>query len=242
MKIIIKENSDLQAIEASNIIAQEIQKNPNLTICFATGNSPIKTYKKLIEKYENKEISFKNVTSFNLDEYVGLDPSNPCSYHYFMDEVLFNNIDILKENVHLPNGLGDITKNAKEYEKLIEQKGGIDLMILGIGTNAHIAFNEPGSLITDVTREVQLTESTIKSNQRYFKNYDEVPKTAISMGIGTILKAKKIILLADGQAKAQAVFDSINGQITSNVPGSFLQTHNDVTFILDQDASKLLNK
>ncbi|TDV22704.1 glucosamine-6-phosphate deaminase [Mycoplasmopsis mustelae] len=240
MKIIIKENAEQQALYASDMIAKEIKENPNLNICFATGNSPIKTYQLLIKKFQNNEISFAKVTSFNLDEYVGIKKSNPCSYHYFMHQQLFNHINIKKENINLPNGLGNITKNAIEYESLILAKGGIDLMILGIGVNGHIAFNEPGSKIDDITREVQLTHSTIETNKKYFTNKNAVPKNAISMGIGTILKAKKIILLADGINKADAILKAIKGKITSDVPASFLQTHKDVTFILDAQAAKLL--
>ncbi|MGZ9800585.1 glucosamine-6-phosphate deaminase [Mycoplasma sp. AC1221] len=240
MKVIIKENSDLQAKYAADLIADAIKSRPNLNICFATGNSPIKTYQLLIQKYQNKEISFKDVTTFNLDEYVGIDIKNPCSYHYFMFNTLFNYIDVDKSNINLPNGIGNIGLNAKKYEKLIAEKGGIDLMILGIGINGHIAFNEPGSKINDITREVILSESTINANKKYFNNIKLVPKTAISMGIGTILKAKKIILLADGDSKADAITKTINGPVCSDVPASFLQTHNDVTIILDSKAAKLL--
>ncbi|VEU59123.1 glucosamine-6-phosphate deaminase [Mesomycoplasma neurolyticum] len=240
MKIVIKNNANEIAEYVANIIKNEILSKEKINVCFATGNSPIKTYQKLIEMFKNKEISFKNVTTFNLDEYVGIEKSNKCSYHYFMFENLFNHVDVKKENIHLPNGLGDITKNAKNYERLIKDKGGIDLMILGIGTNGHIAFNEPGSLIDDRTREVKLTDSTIQSNKIYFENENDVPKTAISMGIGTILEAKKIILLANGSAKAKAIYETINGKITSDVPASFLQNHDDVSIIIDNDAAELL--
>ncbi|MEI2462187.1 glucosamine-6-phosphate deaminase [Mycoplasmopsis felis] len=240
MNIIIKDNDDLLADFAADLITSEIQKNPSIKICFATGNSPIKTYKKLIQKYQKNQISFENVVSLNLDEYVGIQPKNPCSYHYFMDQNLFNHINIKRENIHLPNGIGNIQQNAQNYENLIKEKGGIDLMILGIGTNGHIAFNEPGSLLTDRTKEVSLTESTIQSNKIYFNSINDVPKTAISMGVGTILEAKKIILLANSSSKAQAIYDAIKGTITSNVPASFLQTHSDVTFILDKEAAKLI--
>ncbi|WP_322949754.1 glucosamine-6-phosphate deaminase [Mycoplasmopsis cynos] len=240
MKIYIKLDTQRQSDFAANIIKEEMLKKPNLNICFATGNSPIKTYKKLIEMHQNKEISFKNVTSFNLDEYVGISPENKCSYHYFMQKELFSHIDIKKENINLPNGIGNITKNAADYEKIIKEKGGIDLMILGIGTNAHIAFNEPGSLDTETTREVKLTQSTINSNKIYFNNEEDVPKTAISMGIKSILSAKKIILLADGKNKAKAIYDTIFAKIGPNVPSSYLRNHPDVSLILDNDAAELI--
>lgn len=140
----------------------------------------------------------------------------------------------------MPNGIGNIQQNAQNYENLIKEKGGIDLMILGIGINGHIAFNEPGSLLTDRTKEVSLTESIIQSNKIYFNSINDVPKTAISMGVGTILEAKKIILLANSSSKAQAIYDAIKGTITSNVSASFLQTHSDVTFILDKEYCKLI--
>ncbi|WGI36709.1 glucosamine-6-phosphate deaminase [Mesomycoplasma lagogenitalium] len=240
MKLIIEKNEDSVAQVAADIIKKEILNNKKMNICFATGNSPLKTYNNLIKMYENKEISFKNITSFNLDEYVGISKENPCSYHYFMHQNLFNKIDINPKNINLPNGNGDIKKNGQEYEKLIVQKGGIDLMILGIGVNGHIAFNEPGSKLESRTREIELTESTIEANKIYFKNKDEVPKTAISMGLATILEAKKIILIATGQSKSQAIFNTIHGEITEKNPASFLNKHNDVTLIIDEKAAKLL--
>ncbi|MBN4083464.1 glucosamine-6-phosphate deaminase [Mycoplasma sp. CSL10137] len=240
MKVIIKNNATEVAFEAAKIIKEQINNKPNTNLCFATGNSPIATYKNLIEYYKNGELDFSKLTSFNLDEYVGIPRESKCSYYYFMHDVLFNHINISKENINLPLGNGDIELNAKQYEELIKEKGGIDFTILGIGTNGHIAFNEPGSKITDRTREVNLTQSTIESNQKYFDKKEDVPQTAISMGIGTILESKKIILLADGEHKADAIFKMIQGPITEDVPASFLQSHNDVTVIIDKNAAKLL--
>lgn len=242
MRVLIKPTKEREAEFAAQLIKEEILKKPDLKICFATGNSPINTYKNLIQMHKNGELSFAKVTSFNLDEYVGIPRENECSYHYFMHETLFNHIDIKKDNINLPNGNGNIVKNAQDYEQLIRNKGGIDLMILGIGTNAHIAFNEPGSLPTERTREVKLTQSTINSNKIYFKNENDVPKTAISMGIKTILEAKKIILLADGEPKAQAIYDTIYAQIDPKTPSSFLRLHNDVTLIIDEYAAKKIIK
>ncbi|MBN3534689.1 glucosamine-6-phosphate deaminase [Mycoplasma procyoni] len=241
MNIKITKNTDEQALLAANIIKEQIKNKADSVICFATGSSPIKTYKQLIKMYENKEISFSKVTSFNLDEYIGISKENECSYYYFMHDTLFNHIDIKKENINLPNGNGDIEKNALEYENLIKQKGGIDLMILGIGVNGHIAFNEPGSKDSDRTREVELTQETIESNKIYFESEDQMPKTAISMGIGTILEAKKIILIASGKSKSKAIYQTIKQKITPDVPASFLQKHKDVTIILDQEAAELLD-
>ncbi|WBP84293.1 glucosamine-6-phosphate deaminase [Mycoplasmopsis edwardii] len=240
MKVLIKPNTQVQAEFAANLIKEEILAKPDLKICFATGNSPIKTYQELIKMNKNKDVSFSKVTSFNLDEYVGIQKENKCSYHYFMHKTLFDHIDINKANINLPNGIGNIVDNSNKYEALIKEKGGIDLMILGIGKNAHIAFNEPGSLPTERTREVKLTKSTIEANKIYFDSENDVPKTAISMGIKTILEAKKIILLADGESKAKALFDTIFGEVSPEIPSSYLKTHPDVTLIVDESSAKMI--
>lgn len=240
MNLRVVKNYDEMSKIGAEIFANEINQKNKINICFATGSTPVGMYSELIKMYQKNEVSFKNVTSFNLDEYVGLDVTNKCSYHYFMDQNLFNYIDINRANINFPDGNGDLVKNASDYEKTIKEKGGIDLMVLGIGVNAHIAFNEPGSQINDRTREVELTASTINSNKIYFDNENDVPKTAISMGIGTILEAKKIILLASGISKAQAILDTIKGPITPDVPASFLQTHPDVTLIIDEAAASKL--
>ncbi|EFF41078.1 glucosamine-6-phosphate deaminase [Mycoplasmopsis alligatoris] len=242
MPIIYTKDHSEMSKKAAEIIANEIKNHDKINICFATGSTPVETYQNLIKKYNSQEISFKNVTTFNLDEYVNLNPENHCSYHYFMDQNLFNHINVNRHNINFPNGIGNVAQNASDYEKVIKQKGGIDLMILGIGTNAHIAFNEPGSLKEGRTREVKLTQSTIKSNEQYFDHPSDIPKTAISMGIGTILEAKKIILLASGENKAQAIYDSIEGKMSEQVPASFLRMHPNVTFIVDEQASSLLKK
>ncbi|WEK83079.1 MAG: glucosamine-6-phosphate deaminase [Mycoplasma sp.] len=240
IKIIkVKDYQEISTTGA-DIIRQAINKKHNLVMCFATGSSPVGMYKELIKLNKAKKVDFSQVTSFNLDEYVGLDKNNKCSYHYFMYDVLFNHINIKKENINLPNGIGDIKKNAKDYEALIAKKGGIDLMILGLGTNGHIAFNEPGSKIDEATREVKLTQSTIDSNKIYFDDEKDVPKTAISMGVGSIMKAKKIILLANGEHKADAIKAMIEGPVTSDCPASFLQKHKDVTVIIDIPAASKL--
>ncbi|WP_233091235.1 glucosamine-6-phosphate deaminase [Mycoplasmopsis gallinacea] len=226
--------------KAAQMFIDQINSKADSRICFATGSSPIETYKNLIKAYQDKKVSFKDVVSFNLDEYVGIEETNKCSYHYFMNENLFNHIDIQKQNINFPNGNGNIAENADEFNKRIDALGGIDFMILGIGTNGHIAFNEPGSQKDQLTREVQLTQSTIESNKIYFDNPNDIPKTAISLGIGNILSAKKIILVASGSSKAQAIHDAVKGPISSDCPASFLQLHNDVTFLIDEEAAKLL--
>lgn len=241
MKIIRVKNYEEMSKKASKLLAEHINKKPQTNVCFATGSTPIGMYNELVKMYNENKVSFEQVTSFNLDEYVNLDTKNHCSYHYYMHKNLFNKIDIKEENINFPKGIGKIEKNAKEYDKKIDELNGIDFMILGIGTNAHIAFNEPGSSPNGRTREVSLTESTIESNKVFFDNPSDIPKTAISMGIGNILEAKKIILLASGKSKAKAIYDSIKGPVNTDVPGSFLQNHDDVTVIIDEEAASLLN-
>lgn len=240
MKTIICKDYEEVSKVAADFFEKQIKEKSDSKICFATGSSPIKTYQNLINKVKENRISFKDVTTFNLDEYVGIPYENKCSYHYFMDDNLFNHIDLKRENINFPEGLGNLMENAKKYEDKIKELGGIDFMILGIGTNAHIAFNEPGSKKDERTREVKLTQSTINSNKIYFDNPNDIPKTAVSMGIGTILEAKKIILIASGKSKANAIYKTLNSPISEEVPSSFLREHKDVTLIIDEDAASLL--
>ncbi|QDY86847.1 glucosamine-6-phosphate deaminase [Mycoplasma anserisalpingitidis] len=240
MKTIICKDYEEVSKVAADFFEKQIKEKSDSKICFATGSSPIKTYQNLINKVKENRISFKDVTTFNLDEYVGIPYENKCSYHYFMDDNLFNHIDLKRENINFPEGLGNLVENAKKYENKIRELGGIDFMILGIGTNAHIAFNEPGSKKDERTREVKLTQSTINSNKIYFDNPNDIPKTAVSMGIGTILEAKKIILIASGKSKADAIYKTLNSPISEEVPSSFLREHKDVTLIIDEDAASLL--
>lgn len=240
MKTIICKDYEEVSKVAADFFEKQIKEKSDSKICFATGSSPIKTYQNLINKVKENRMSFKDVTTFNLDEYVGIPYDNKCSYHYFMDDNLFNHIDLKRENINFPEGLGNLEENAKKYEQKIKELGGIDFMILGIGTNAHIAFNEPGSKKNERTREVKLTQSTINSNKIYFDNPNDIPKTAVSMGIGTILEAKKIILIASGKSKADAIYKTLNSAISEEVPSSFLREHKDVTLIIDEDAASLL--
>ena len=242
MKLIIVENHEEMSQKAAEMFIEQINKKPNSVLGLATGGTPERMYELLIESNKNKQTDWSKVTTFNLDEYIGIDKNHEMSYFTYMHKKLFNHININSNNVHLPSGNGDIERNGKEYDKNIESAGGIDLQVLGIGENAHIAFNEPGSSGNAGTGEVQLTESTINANSRYFTSKDEVPKTAISMGIGSILKAKKIILLASGSKKAQAIKDTFDFKNDKRVPSSFLHGHNDVTIIVDREAAKLLNQ
>ena len=236
MKIIRVKNNEEMSQKAFEIFKEQIETNKNSILGLATGGTPEGTYKKLVEA----NLDWSNITTFNLDEYIGIPSSHEMSYRTFMNVNLFDKVNINKENTYIPNNSGDIEANGKAYDDFIASKGGVDLQILGIGENAHIAFNEPGSEGDSITREVQLTESTINANSRYFESADDVPKTAITMGIGTILKAKKIILLASGEKKAQAIFDTVNAPVGVDVPSSFLQNHDNVTLIIDEAAASKL--
>lgn len=240
MKLIVEKDYDGISKKAADILVDEINKNPNINLGLATGSTPIGTYKELIERYKAKEVDFSNAKSFNLDEYVGLEGTHPNSYRYFMNENLFDHTNIDKTNTYVPDGKAkDINSYTKEYDNLIEVMGGIDIQILGIGTNGHIAFNEPARELSVGTSVVDLTENTIMDNARFFKSLEEVPKTAITMGIGSILKAKKILLLASGENKREIIKKLLeNDTLTTDLPASFLALHPDVTIIVDEAAYK----
>lgn len=241
MRIIVKDSYEAMSQACAEMIASQVVLKYNSILGFATGSTPTCTYEKLIEIFKSGRISFNEVTAFNLDEYIGLSPSNEQSYKAFMDTHLFNHIDILSENCHIPNGLAkDIVGECKSYEALIEKTGGIDLQLLGIGRNAHIGFNEPDVKFEAQTHLVQLDEDTIDANARFFDTIDEVPTTAISMGIKSIMMCKKVVLIASGSDKADAIDKMINGKITPNHPASILQLHQDVTVILDKLAASKL--
>lgn len=238
MKLIVEKDYEAMSKKAADIMIEEIQANPHITLGLATGSTPKGMYKIIIDRHKKGEVDFSNVKSFNLDEYVGLDGSNPSSYKYFMNEYLFDHINIDKKNTYIPDGKAkDLKAYTKEYDKLIEEMGGIDIQVLGIGTNGHIAFNEPADQLYIGTSIANLTENTIKDNSRFFDNLDEVPKTAITMGIGSILKARKIILLASGENKRQTIKDLLeNETLNPRIPASFLALHPDVTIIIDEAA------
>lgn len=204
---------------------------------FATGSTPEGLYQRLIEKYRKQEITFKDVVSFNLDEYIGLDKDHPNSYYYFMREKLFDHVDISFDNVNIPNGVAsDLEAECQAFEAKIKQAGGIELQILGIGENGHIGFNEPGTPFTSRTQVVDLASSTIKANSRFFDSIEEVPTQAVSMGIGTIMESKEILLLASGENKRDAMTAVLRGDITEDVPATVLQKHPNVTIIADEAA------
>lgn len=223
--------------KAAAIFASQITLKPNSVLGLATGSTPLGVYARLIELYKAGELDFAEVKTVNLDEYVGLDGDNDQSYRYFMNDKLFNHVNIDKANTNVPNGKAvDKTLECDRYEAIIKELGGIDVQLLGIGNNGHIGFNEPNEFFDKTTHEVQLTESTIEANTRFFASADLVPKTAISMGVQTIMQAKKIVLIANGAGKADIIFETCFGPITPNVPASALQLHPDVTVIVDEEA------
>lgn len=240
MEVNIMENAFEISKAVSSIIIDKVKKKPNAVLGFATGASPIETYKRMIEAYEKGEVSFKDVITFNLDEYCGLSHEDENSYFYFMKENLFKKagFDFSKVNF-LSGDESESEKNCREYPEKIAQAGGIDIQLLGIGTNGHIGFNEPSESFSDGPFKVKLTQSTIKSNSKYFKN-KKMPEYALTMGIGDIMRAKKIILIATGESKANAVFKMIKGEVTAQCPASVLQNHKDVSVYLDKESAKLL--
>lgn len=239
MKVILGTNEELSKLIADEFISLIIAK-PNAVLGLATGTSPIKVYQNLIKAYKDGEISFKDIKTFNLDEYIGLEGTHPQSYRYFMNDNLFDHVDINKDNTHVLLGVGDYMAYAANYDNLIAQAGGIDLQILGIGSDGHIAFNEPGTPFNSLTHVAELAESTIVDNSRLFNDISEVPTKSMTMGLESIMRAKKIVLIATGKNKAQAIYNLLKGPITEEVPCSILQNHNDVTIYCDEDAYSLI--
>lgn len=240
MEIKIFNNADELAVACAEIFSDIITSKPDCVLGLATGASPVKTYNELIKKYNNKELSFKDVKTYNLDEYCNLPKNDKNSYYTFMHENLFNKVDIKEENVHILDGNAeDAAAEAKAFDKSIDLAGGIDVQLLGIGTNGHIGFNEPSDTFSDGTFKVKLTDSTIKSNSIYFEN-DSMPRYALTMGINSIMKAKKIVLIATGASKADAIKATVDGEVTPMVPASVLQNHPDAILLLDKEAAKLL--
>lgn len=243
MEVIVKNTYDEVGALAGNMIAEVVRRNPRCVLGLATGSTPLGTYKELIRLHKEEGLDFSQVVTFNLDEYVGLEPTHDQSYRYFMNQNLFNHINIRKENTHVPLGMADdIETMCAEYEIMIEEAGGIDVQLLGIGGNGHIAFNEPGSSLASRTRVKTLDERTIKDNARFFKKLEEVPRYAVTMGIGTILEAREIILLANKANKADAVAALVQGPVAASCPASACQLHPHVTVIVDKDAAGKLNR
>ena len=223
--------------KAANIVSAQVIMKPDCVLGLATGSTPIGLYKQLVEWYQKGDLDFSEVRTVNLDEYKGLTRDNDQSYYYFMHENLFDHVNLPVENTHLPNGMEmDSEKECKRYSALIKSMGGIDLQLLGIGHNGHIGFNEPDEAFDSDVHCVNLTESTIEANKRFFASADDVPKQAYTMGIKTIMQAKKILIVASGEDKAQIVHDAFFGPITPKVPASVLQLHNDVPLVADEAA------
>jgi len=242
MKTIVVDDYESVSKRSAALIADQINSKPKSVLGFATGDTPAGAYRELIEMCKAGKIDFSQATTFNLDEYYPIKRTDDQSYHYFMMNSLFDHINIPEGRINIPNGeAGNVEAECLEYEKKIEKAGGIDFQILGIGLNGHIGFNEPGDFFTKITNYVTLQESTIEANSRFFASMDDVPKFAISMGISTIMHAKKILLMISGERKAKIAKEAILGKITPKVPASILQLHQDVTVILDKDAAKLIS-
>ena len=223
--------------KAANIISAQVIMKPNCVLGLATGSTPIGTYDQLVEWYNKGDLDFSEVTTVNLDEYKGLPRTNDQSYYYFMHQHLFDRVNIDPERTNVPNGMEpDAEKECGRYEELIRSLGGVDLQLLGLGHNGHIGFNEPGEAFEKETHCVDLTESTIESNKRFFASADDVPKQAYTMGIKTIMQAKKILIVVNGENKADIVERAFFGPVTPEVPASILQLHNDVTLVGDEAA------
>ena len=241
MKIYKELDYDAASRVAAQLVANQIKEKEDSILGLATGSSPVGMYKELVDMYNAGEISFKKIRTVNLDEYAGLADDDVNSYHYFMNQHLFSKVDIDLANTHLPNGIAaDPEAECASYEAMIQSLGGADLQVLGLGENGHIGFNEPGTPFTMETHLVDLTESTIRANSRLFEKIEDVPKQAYSMGIKTIMSAKRILLIVTGTAKADALAKVLTGPVTETVPGSVLQTHPDVTVICDKAAASQL--
>ncbi len=239
MKVVVGSNDKISKLIAEDFI-NVVNKKENAVLGLATGTSPLQVYANLVKANKEGRVSFKKCTTFNLDEYVGLEGTHNQSYRYFMNENLFNHIDIDKKNTNVLLGVGDYKKFMNQYDDMIAKAGGIDIQILGIGSDGHIAFNEPGTSFDSLTHETELTEQTIKDNSRLFNDISEVPTRAVTMGLKSIMNARKIVLIATGKNKAKAVYGLIKGPISEDMPCSILQKHKDVTVYVDEDAYSLV--
>ena len=236
MKLINVDTYEKMSRRAANIISAQVILQPNSVLGLATGSTPLGTYKQLINWNRKGDIDFSQVVTVNLDEYVGLDSSNNQSYRYFMNKNFFEHININMDNTFVPNGCAaDLEEECKRYDENISRLGGIDLQLLGIGHDGHIGFNEPDKYFVKNTHIVDLHESTVKANSRFFSNEDEVPKRAITMGMVSIMHAKKILLIASGKAKRDILEKALWGPITPEIPASILQLHPDITVIYSED-------
>ncbi len=241
MQIHLFDNAAQVGQAAATLLAAQIIRKPDSVLGLATGSSPIPTYQHLIELNQKGIVDFSKVISYNLDEYCQLPVDHECSYHSFMDEQLFKHVNIDPQNTHVPNGnADDLTAEGPRYDDEIVKAGGIDMQILGIGRNGHIGFNEPGEAFVYGCHVVDLTQSTIEANRRFFESENDVPRQAISLGIGSIMNAHAILLIATGEDKAQAIRDAVYGDVNPQTQASILRTHPNVVFLLDKAAASLL--
>lgn len=241
MQVKVFEDYDTLSRYAADIFLEQIEKKPDAVLGLATGGTPEGFYKHLITSYQNEKLDFSTLRTFNLDEYYPIKREHPQSYWTFMNDRLFAYVNIPNRNIHLPNGeTTNVDAECNRYEEEIGSIGGVDIQILGIGENGHIGFNEPGASFDSRTRMVELTKNTIQANSRYFESEEDVPRHAITMGIASIMQSKKIVILASGVKKAEAVAKAIQGEVTEELPASILQKHPDVIFLLDKEAASLL--
>jgi len=244
MLLVLKPNSEELGREAARVIANAIRRNPALRLGLATGSTMLAMYQELVRLHRRESLDFSKVVTFNLDEYLGLSSNHPQSFHHYMRENFFAHVNVDAGNIHIPDGAikGNYQQYCASYEEVIRNAGGIDLQILGIGRNGHIGFNEPTSSLGSRTRLKVLSKETIQDNRKFFASQDEIPQCAITMGIGTILESKRILLLASGSPKAAAIAKAIEGPLTASVTASALQLHSDVTFIIDREAGAELKQ
>ncbi len=241
MRIIFTRDYEDMSLEAAKIVAGQLYLKPESVLGLATGSTPVGLYEKLVQLYEVTGLDFSGVTTFNLDEYVGMAPQHPQSYHYFMSEHLFSKVNLRPDHCFVPDGMAeDLAAEGRRYDARIAQAGGIDLQVLGIGRNAHIGFNEPDIKFEAMTHKVRLDDETIRANARFFERQEDVPRYAISMGIRNIMLARRVLLLANGKEKAEAVRAAVCGGVSPKAPASILQLHRDATFIVDAEAAALL--
>jgi len=243
MEVIILPTASEASEVAARLVARQLREKPNSVLGLATGSTPCKLYQLLARMHREDGLDFSKATTFNLDEYVNLDPTHPASYHQFMEENFFSHVNVRRESVHIPDGMiADVPAHCAEYERAIRKAGGIDLQILGLGSDGHLGFNEPGSSLASRTRIKTLTERTRTDNARFFTGAQEVPHHVITMGLGTIMESRMCLLLAFGKAKAEAVAASVEGPVTASVPGSLLQFHPQAKVLLDAESASSLTR
>jgi len=243
MEVIILPTAAEASEVAARLVARQVREKPSSVLGLATGSTPCKLYQLLARMHREDGLDFSKATTFNLDEYVNLDPTHPASYHQFMEENFFSHVNLRRQSVHIPDGMvADVPAHCADYERAIRKAGGIDLQILGLGSDGHLGFNEPGSSLASRTRIKTLTERTRSDNARFFTGAQEVPHHVITMGLGTIMESQMCLLLAFGKAKAEAVAASVEGPVTASVPGSLLQFHPQAKVLLDAESASSLTR